>query len=105
MNFCRCLGLSLALVLTAGASLAFGQTIGAVVPRSGTFSALGQQILNGANFQAEASGSTIVTIDDPCSEDGGGTVAEQLIGAKVDARSQPKPNPPAPKPPAKPRPQ
>ncbi|MDI7863302.1 branched-chain amino acid ABC transporter substrate-binding protein [Rhizobiaceae bacterium n13] len=85
MNFCRSLGLSLALVLTAGTSLAFGQTIGVVVPRSGTFSALGEQILNGANFQAEASESTIVTIDDPCSADGGGTVAEQLIGAKVDA--------------------
>lgn len=85
MNFRRCLPITCALVFAAGSSFADGRKIGVVVPQQGPFAALGTQVLQGARFQAEAAGNTVIPVDDGCDDKSGGTVSEQLIAAKVDA--------------------
>lgn len=85
MNFRRCLPLTFAVMMTAGTSFANGRTIGVVVPREGTFSALGAQIASGAQFHADAAGDKIVIVDDTCDDKSGDAVAERLVATEVDA--------------------
>jgi branched-chain amino acid transport system substrate-binding protein len=59
--------------------------IGVVAPKSGPFAPLGEQVFQGARAAAEASGDTIVEIDEPCEEAGGASAATALVDARVSA--------------------
>lgn len=71
------------LLLAVGECHAAGLTIGVVAPQNGNLSLIGTQVVAGAKARISKDGDTIVTVDEPCEENTGGTVADALIAAKV----------------------
>lgn len=67
-----------------GSVTASAAVIGVVAPQSGPFAPLGQQVFQGARAAAEATGDTIVEIDETCEENDGNAVARQLLEAKAE---------------------
>ncbi len=66
-----------------GCGSASAAVIGVVAPRSGTYTPLGLQILQGARAAAEAAGDTVAEIDETCDEAGGTAAAKGLVDAKA----------------------
>jgi branched-chain amino acid transport system substrate-binding protein len=58
--------LVLAMFAPATGALSAGLKVGVVAPTEGPFALLGQQIVEGARFEAEARGSTVVIIPETC---------------------------------------
>ncbi len=75
--------LALPLALAAVPAMAADITIGVVAPASGSIAVLGNQVRDGAGFQAAALGDTVVTVEDTCAAGGGEAIASALIEAKV----------------------
>ncbi len=72
-------------LVSAGLAEAQGLTIGVVAPLDGPFAILGQQILDGAKAQAEASGNRILPVPESCAPDSGVDVASRLIAGGATA--------------------
>lgn len=68
-----------------GCGSASAAVIGVVAPRSGPYASLGNQIFQGARVATEATGDTIIEIDESCEESGGLKVARSLAEAKAVA--------------------
>ena len=78
--------LTLAIFLLAGlpAANAEGIRIGFAAPLSGTFSALGNQLAEGARVAASVKGTELIVSDDGCDAEGGKTSAERFIREGVE---------------------
>lgn len=75
-------------ILFLVASVGFAQaanaaTLGIVAPQDGPYKVLGDQIRQGAKAAANQAGLDIVEINEDCTGDGGGAIADGLIAAKV----------------------
>lgn len=57
--------------------------IGVAAPLEGSLALLGEQMRNGAELAAKATGATLVQVDDQCSPEGGETAARKLIAERV----------------------
>ncbi|WP_117191209.1 branched-chain amino acid ABC transporter substrate-binding protein [Rhizobium terrae] len=68
-----------------GCQPASAAVIGVVAPRSGPYASLGAQVFQGARAAAEASGDTVIEIDESCDENGGALAARGLADAKATA--------------------
>lgn len=75
--------LALPLFAAALPALAADVTIGIVAPASGSIAVLGNQVRDGAGFQAAALGNPVVAVEDGCAAGGGEAIATALIDAKV----------------------
>lgn len=64
-------------------AMAQGLVIGVVAPATEKLAILGQQVVAGASFAAEARGDSIVTVNDSCTAGDGAAIADALINAKV----------------------
>jgi branched-chain amino acid transport system substrate-binding protein len=71
--------------LQASPLLAAGAKIAIVAPAEGPFALLGQQIVEGARFQAEERGSQIIAIPETCEEKGGEALAKALLASGAEA--------------------
>ncbi len=80
----RTIAVSLVLLVVGIApklSFAEGMKIAVVAPQSGPYEILGQQIMRGARYQAEAAGNEIVPIEETCEDGAGGEIATRAITA------------------------
>lgn len=68
-----------------GCGSASAAVIGVVAPRSGPYASLGNQVFQGARAASEATGDTIVEVEESCEESGGANVARSLAEAKAVA--------------------
>lgn len=73
------------LLFAATPAAAAGLTFAVVAPQEGPLAILGQQVLDGARFAAEANGDTVVTIPESCDESDGEGVAKQILAADAVA--------------------
>lgn len=64
---------------------AAGLTIVVVAPQSGPYALLGQQIMTGAKNQIEATGNTVLEIDESCEDGSGEAIATQVISGNASA--------------------
>jgi branched-chain amino acid transport system substrate-binding protein len=79
------LAFGLAIAFGPGVPYAAAATIAVVAPKSGPYTLLGEQVLQGARAAAKANGDTLVEIDEPCSEQGGAAAAEAIRQAGASA--------------------
>ncbi|HTO31270.1 MAG TPA: branched-chain amino acid ABC transporter substrate-binding protein [Pararhizobium sp.] len=71
--------------MQASPALAAGLKIAVVAPTEGPFALLGQQMLDGARFQAEDRGSEIVVVPETCEAKDGSELAKALIASGAEA--------------------
>ena len=69
----------------AAPALAAGLKIAVVAPADGPFALLGQQILDGARFQAEDRGSEIIAIAETCEPKDAETLTKALLASGAEA--------------------
>lgn len=69
----------------AAPALAAGLKIAVVAPTEGPFALLGQQMLDGARFQAEDRGSEIVVVPETCEAKDGGALTKALLATGAEA--------------------
>lgn len=72
------------LVASVGfAHAANAATLGIVAPQDGPYKILGDQIRQGAKAAASQAGLDVVEINEDCTDEGGGAIADGLVAAKV----------------------
>jgi ABC-type branched-chain amino acid transport systems, periplasmic component len=67
------------------APIAMAATIAVVAPQTGPYAPLGQQVLAGAHAAAEATGHTVLPLDENCESAGATAVADRIIEGKAVA--------------------
>ncbi|WP_438748143.1 branched-chain amino acid ABC transporter substrate-binding protein [Pararhizobium sp. O133] len=77
--------LLIAASVQAGPALAAGLKIAVVAPTEGPFALLGQQILDGARFQAEDRGSEIIMVPETCEAKDGSELTKTLLATGAEA--------------------